>query len=232
MATVAIDFTPPDISGMVALRIYEAATKEGVYAQIERITAIGFYPTYITRYTSTMALSSTDWFKIAWEDAGGDISIMSQPVQGGTTTLVSTLVNRVMLRDPNLAEQVVAQVAEAVVSLVMHTPDPYDVTLTATYAQLEGMTLLILARSNMHMIMQSASSSDSYTAGLIAIKNSSSTKTSAGTDLIEWLIDQANLLLGLNYSAVMLMTDISIGSSVSGWEDDKSRLQVSVYHYT
>lgn len=230
MATIAVDFTPPDIPGIVALRIYESATKEGIYAQIERTTDIGTFPTYISRYTSAMASSSTDWFKIAWEDEAGDISVTSVAMQGGTTTLVSTLVNRVMLRDAALNEVVVAQVAEAVICKVMHTTDPYDVTLTATFDQLEGMTLMILARANMHMIMNSASESDSYTAGLIAIKSASSTKTSS-TDLIEWLIDQANLLLGLDYSAVMLMEDIVIDGSSSAWQWDHSRLLVNVINY-
>lgn len=232
MATIAIDFTPPDISGIVALRIYESATKEGSYAQIERVTDIGEFPTYISRYTTMAASSATDWFKIAWEDAGGAITIESVPVQGGTTTLIATLVNRVMLRDAFLNEAVVAQVAEAVVASVMQTEDPYDTSLTATYDQLEGMTLLILARSNMHMIMTTASESDSYTAGLISIKSSSNTKSQTSTDLIRWLIDEANRLLGLNYSAIMLMDDISIGGAVSAWENDSSRLLVNVYNYT
>lgn len=227
MATIAIDFTPPDIPGVAALRIYEAPTKEGSYVQIERTTAVGVFPTYISRYTSVLATSSTDWFRIAWEDEAGDVSLMSAPVQGGTSSLVAILVNRVMLRDPTLSEQVVAQVAEAVVSKVMQTTDPYDVTLTATYEQLEGMTLMILARGNMHMIM-SSQSSDSYTAGLISIKQSSSKSTS--TDLIQWLIDEANKLLGLNYSAVFLMEDIPIaGGATSAWDVDQSRLQVTVY---
>ena len=228
MSTVAIDFTPPDISGIVALRIYESGTKTGTFAQIERTTDIGEYPTYISRYTTNLATNATDWFKIAWEDTKGAISIESVPMQGGTTTLVATLVNRVMLRDSTLNEVVVTQITEAMICKILQTEDPYDVTLTATYDQLEGMTLMILARSNMHMIMESASASDSYTAGLISIKSSSSSKTSS-TDLIQWLIDQANLLLGLNYSVVLLMEDISIGGAISAWEHDQSRLAITTY---
>lgn len=229
MATVVIDFTPPEIPGIEALRIYECATKEGSYAQIERTTDIGTYPAYITRYTTVLASSATDWFKIAWENTEGAITVESQPVQGGTTTLVNELVNRVMLRDPALNEVVVTQVAEAVIQIVMGAEDPYDPTLTATPAQLEGMTLMILARSNMHMIMLTNSSSEGYTAGLISIKSSSSSKSQTSTDLIEWLLNEANNLLGLNYSVIMLMEDISINGAVSGWELDQSRLVVQVY---
>lgn len=228
MATIAIDFTPPDIPGIVALRIYEGPTSTGPFVQIERTTAVGAWPIYITRYTSTLAASSTNWFQIAWEDAQGDIGEVSYAFQGGTSTLIGTLVNRVMLRDESLNEVIVTQVAEAIIYQIMQA-DPYDPTLTATYAQLEGMTLLILARSRLHSIF-SESSSDSYTAGLISIKESSS--SNIGRDWIDWLIAEANALLGINMSAILLMEDIAIGNSESAWEFDHSRLRVTVYEET
>lgn len=85
MADVTLRFIPPDEPDMAALRVYEGVSSGGSFSQIERTTAIGGYPQYITKYTTTMASDNSHWFTIAWEDESGTVGAQSTPVQGGTS---------------------------------------------------------------------------------------------------------------------------------------------------
>lgn len=227
MASVILDFTP--LPGYTKLHIYEASTKEDAPGlSIETVDVDPASPP--TRYTTNQATSSTNWFSIQWEDDKGGLSPMSEPVQGGTSTVVGDVVNRVLLRDVTLDEQIVTQISEWVVGRVFKVDDPYSVTIVPSLRQMEGMTLLALARAHVHSMMQSASSSDSYTAGLVSQKSDSGKQTSNLRDLIKMLTDEANILLGINNSFVMVMEDFDptgLGTSSSiNW--DHSRQAVTI----
>jgi hypothetical protein len=223
MASVRLDFIPPDAQGITKLHIYESATREGVFSEIEEVTPVGAYPTYITYHTTTFALDVNDWFAIEWEDADGALTGLSQPIQGGTTTLVQQIVSRVMLRDPLADENITAQEAEAVIEDVMNTTDAYSVdptTVTAKYKS--GITFLTLARVYLSSIITSMSSgsSQSYTAGLVSQQagNQSQSQTSSGLQNIQQLIEWANRDLGLSYSVILLMKEFDFGTT---WEIDE-----------
>lgn len=227
MASVILDFIPQP--GYTKLHIFEAPTEGAAPGGlIETVVIDPASPP--TRYTTNLAGSSTDWFSIQWEDDKGGLSPLSDPVQGGTFTVVNDLINRVLLRDSSLDEQIVAQTAEWVVSRVLGVNDPYAVDpSTVTIDQMEGMTLLTLARSHIHTMVASASSSASYTAGLVSQKSEAGGSKNT-RDLIEWLLGQANDLLGLRFNVVMLMPEIDptgMGSTTS-IEWDHSRLLLGV----
>lgn len=228
MASVRLEFGPPESEGVTKLYIYEAPSASGPWNQIEVVTEVGTYPDYIGEYTTDEASSTSGWFRIAWEDNKGGISGYSLPIQGGTTTLVWRISSRVLLRDSSLHENVVIQTAEWVISKVMKTEDPYDVGLAPTLDQMEGMTLLTLARSILHSLA-TESSDESYTAGLVSQKSGSS---AAGNrkDLVDYLIAQANELMGLNLTSVMLLADIDptgLGSE-SSISYDQSRQAITI----
>lgn len=227
MAKVRLDFTPPSDPDIAKLHIFESTLETGPYAEIEVVTLIGAYPNYITRYTTSNAVSATHWFSIAWETAAGIIGDQSAGLQGGTRTLVHEIMTRVLQRDASLNEAIVVQSAEFVIATFMHVADPYDLMAgSASYKKLEGLTLLTLARS-MIQTVASGGSSDSYTAGLVSQKAST---TIAGIDLIEWLTKEANKLLGISNSLVMLLEDIDpIGiGTISSINLDESRLAVTI----
>lgn len=218
---VRLDFVPPSQPDLVSLHVEEGPSSTGPFVSVEVVTDIGTYPDYIS-YVTVNATNPNDWFRIFWRNNEGADTPYSNPIQGGTTTLVQQVVDRVMLRAPNSNEIIVTQTAEWAVSYVMGTDNPYDVTLTATYAQLEGMTLLTLAGVSVTTLTTS-SQSDSYSAGLVSQKQS--TGTSANMDLIDYLLKQANKLLGISLTYVMLLEEIDptgIGAT-SGVEWDESR---------
>ena len=126
-------------------------------------------------------------------------------MQGGTTSLVKTLVDRTLLRNPMLDERVVAQTAEFIIQVVMDTDNPYDPDLKPTPAQLEGMTLFCLGYSMMSSTASSGSAGESYTAGLISQKSETSSKASTGGQPWDVFLDQAGILLGFSKSFVMQM---------------------------
>lgn len=223
MVKVRLTFAPPMEDDIVKLHIFEAPTASGTWAEIDNTTNIGVAPSYISHFTTQLATSVDDWFSIAWEDAGGAVGALSFPVRG--ETLLSLIVARVLERDPAANVAIVVQEAEVVISLVMGTNDvrllvPSD----ATIRQIAGMTYLTLARVLMSDIVIS-STSESYVAGLISEKSSSSTKV---RDNIQQLLDFANLDLGLGTSVILQMAEAQIGNSVSGWELDQSRLVLEV----
>jgi hypothetical protein len=210
MASVYLDFVPPDRPGIVSLKIWEAAVKTGPYTVIETVAA-GTYPNYITRHSTDDAASANNWFKISWVDDAGVESPISEAIQGGTTTLVGEIVARVMLRDPSIDENVAYQESLAAIEEYFKA-DPTTVALAdASYAVRSGLTLLTMARSYIFSSV-TESTSDDYTAGLVQQKGGTS-KTKIDLDsLIAW----ANRFLGTNFSTIMLMEEIEIAGGLAG----------------
>lgn len=210
--SIPLDFTPPEEPNIVALRIYEATTKEGIYDQIERVTAVGSYPNYITRYTTQLASALGNWFSIQWEDAQGAVSPLSSPIQGGTETLVNKITSRVMLRDASVNENLATQEAEAAIEDYFNV-DPYTIDANVvSYRELSGITLLALARVYLMGIYSQSESTSSYTAGLVQ-QGASSKKGAQTVADVKSLIDEANSLLGRSFSFVSLMEELEIGGS-------------------
>lgn len=227
MAIVALDFAPPAYPGFVKLNIYELDSPVGTPTLIETVNDIGTYPSYITRYTTNFAVDALDWFAVDFEDDKGAKTLRSIPMQGGTTSAVAIIVSRVILRDPTIDENVAIQESEGVIRAITGQ-DPYVVdTSLLTADQLSGMTFLTMARSYIGSIITSGSESD-YVAGLVSQKSSSTVDKKQ--KLIEWLIDQANVLLGTNFSVVMLLEDFDptgLGTATS-IEVDQSRLILEI----
>jgi hypothetical protein len=228
MASVALDFLPPTNPDIVSLSIFEGTSKDGEFTLIETVTEIGEYPGYLTRYTTDQAISTADWFRIQWVDNKGAATDFSGAVQGGTFLLVSKLIDRVMLRDATLDENLVAQVCEWVVSRFFVTETPYDAAIVATYAQLEGLTLLSLARAQLHSLAQTQTD-ESYTAGLVSQKSGVGSLASKKV-LISTLVSEANALLGINCSIVLLLEDIDPTgtNNASSINVDISRLLIDI----
>lgn len=223
---VALEFVPPTDEDITKLHILEAPAATGPFVQIELVTPVGTYPTYINNYTTDKATSVTDWFAIQWEDSKGALSAVSAAVQGGTSTLAGEIVNRVMLRDPTLDENVVMQEALASIEMYYKT-DPANVPLSqATNAELSGLTLMTMARTYIFTSASTSQSGDQYVAGLVSQKSGSST-TSQNTKLQDW-IDWANKFLGTNYSVIMVMEEVEIaGGTANGVvTQDQTRLIV------
>jgi hypothetical protein len=218
MASVRLDFVPPDSPDITKLHIFEAPTKDGIFSQIEEVTSIGSYPNYISYYTTTVAANVSDWFAIQWEDSFGALSDISEPIQGGTTTLVNDIIRRVMLRDPLANEIIAQQEAEAVIENVFGVTDAYSVDQTiVTAKQKSGITFLTLARTYLSSIITSISSGtvQSYTAGLVSQSAGAGSQSSVtqGLGNIQQLIDWANADLGLNVSVIMLLKEIDVAGS-------------------
>jgi len=226
MADVRLDFVPPNIPDLKYLHIYESPTKTGTFAPIEQVSAIGTYPNYISYYTTELAGAADHWFAIEWEDSKGAKFGLSQPIQGGVETALGRITNNVMIRDASANETVVAQEAEAVIEMVMGTTDPLSVTIDqVTARQISGMTLLTLARVLLYNQL-SSSTVDQFTAGLVSIKQASNDK---GIANIKSIIDEANKILGLNVSVILLIEDIEIGGgTVAPISVDQSRLLIDI----
>lgn len=221
---VHLNFLPPTVPDLTKLRIFESPTINGIYNEIEVVTAIGSYPEYITRYTTASALAADDWFRIQWEDSKGAKTDMSEPWKGGTESLVSQITEMVLLRDPGINENVAAQEAAAVIEKTFKVTDPMSLYANhGTHTQRIGLVYMVMARSYITDVIRSAQSG-SYTAGLVSQKSETNPKVT--TDLIKWLLQEANILLGTGYTLVMLLEDIDptgIGAR-SGIEWDQSRL--------
>lgn len=229
MASVALDFIPPDDTDIVALRIYEGGTSVGPFVQIERVTAVGVSPTYITHYTTALATSNTDWFAIAWENAGGVVSEMSQSVGGGTETLVDKIVKRVRERSPALDIRVVAQETEAAIQRYLgDTVNPYDPTLVVSYRALNGLVYLVLAHA---MIVESmlASQSASATIGLVSFKRDSTLRNTADLDK---LIKLANAELGINSSVVLELEEVQSRLMRATWAEQYASIPWVIVGHT
>lgn len=215
MASVPLNFLPPQADNIVALHIYEAGAKDGPYVEIERTTAVGTYPNYISDYTTTFATSTGDWFAIAWEDDAGNVGEMSAGVLGGSSSLTQKIVDRVALRDASLDERVVAQEADAVISDYFGVLDPYTIDpATVSPAVISGLTMLTMARAMIAKTLTSSSTANKWAAGIVSMDNSTTSGSSNPTATIEKLIDLANKQLGRNYSVILLMEEIEVAGGV------------------
>ena len=203
MASVPLKFNPPEEEGLVALLIEEGPSDVGPFVQIEEVLNVGTYPDYIAEYTTDDAVSAVNWFRIRWRDDKGAHTPYTSPMQGGTTTLVAKVKDRVKQRDPSLVDAVVYQEVEAIVAEYFGVEDPYDPTLTASYKVLNGLTYLALARSYIFRLIQ-AGDLESAQLGLVKFTNSKG----QGTVDIDALIDLANVNLGINTSRILQMEDI------------------------
>jgi hypothetical protein len=205
MPSVHLDFVPPQIPDIVKLRIYESVAQTGPFNLIEEITNVGTYPTYLTRYTTDLANSVDNWFAIEWEDSKGYRTPISNSVKGNTVTALGELVQRVMLRDPNLNEEIVRQEAEAALAEYYGVTDVSTIDPSTVPPQIwTGLALYALVRSYLFADLTGASSGESYTAGLVSQKSDSST---AKRDLTAWL-KEANKILGRDYSILMVMEEL------------------------
>src|SRR5215831_20111161 len=128
--SVSLEFIPPDEPDLKALHVYESPTSTGTFNSIDSTASIGAYPNWITRYTTALATAITDWFAIAWENTAGVVGELSAPLQGGSTTLVSELVNRVLLRDPTLNHIIVGQEAETAIAEYYNVSNPYSIDMS------------------------------------------------------------------------------------------------------
>lgn len=208
MASVTLEFLAPLDNDIVALHIYEAATSAGPFNEIERTTVVGTYPNYIQTYTSAVAVSATDWFAIAWENAGGVISPLSQPVQGGKSSLVGIITDRVMLRDAALNKNVVEQESEFAIGDYFRQ-DPFTVDPdTLSWRVMRGLITLVLVRSYLNQLI-STSQSNKWTAGLVSMDTSTGTQTATDKTL-ERLLQMANSDLNRNYSVMLLLNEVSV----------------------
>ena len=230
MPSVHLEFIAPDNPDLTTLKIYEAPVAEGPFSLIETVTAIGTAPNYITEYTTMLAGSVSDWFAIEWLDSKGASSDLSQPVQGDTQTALGVVVDRVMLRDPTLDREIVAQEAEA--ALYQMGIDPYGPADQMTPVQIRGFTNMTLAMC--YLVSGAGSSTASeYVAGIVSQKISD-TALQGRQDAIKGLLAAANADLGLAYSVVALLalSDNALcnGSSphLLGAELDQSRLLLEV----
>jgi len=226
MASVELQFLPPDTEDITTLHVEESSAQGGPFVEIQTFPA-GTYPDYITSAVVNNATSAQDWFRIRWQDAAGGYTPYSDPVQGGTTTVVSQVVDRVILRDPAIDTLVAYQEAEAVVAWYFGVADPYDVDPSqATPQILSGLTMMTLARCYVINLISSGTTVK-WQAGLVSMDHSSSTKQA--WDAIERMIDFANRELGRNYSAVLMLEEITVGGQykqLKSW--DVSRLLVEI----
>lgn len=207
MPSVPLSFVPPDDENLTKLYIYESSVKTDVGTIIETVTAIGAYPNYIHEYTTDLAVSGLDWFRIQWEDDKGAKTDISSPVQGGTKTVVGKLVDRVLERDPTMSRQVVKQEAEGAIQWFYgDAVDPYDVTLNPSYRVLNGLTYYILGRSALAMSVIGGSETQSATIGLVSMRSGTSTQTKAN---FAEIMEIAFELLGKSTSLVLQMTQIT-----------------------
>ena len=231
MASLILDFVPPEIPGYDELQVWESTAKEDAPGtQIQTFPISGTYP---TRMTVTTATSVTNWFSIRWAGPGPVFSEFSMPIQGGTSTLVGMIVNRVMLRQPNANENVVLQISEAVISEYFKRQDIYSIDPdTVSYGIIEGLTLYVMAQSLISQISSSSSSTtgSGWTAGLVSMKDSTGTETSlkVSWETVDRLLKQAEKWLGTSYSRIAQM-NIEIAGGISQIVSaDISRLLIEV----
>lgn len=207
MAAVHLEFLPPASDDIVTLHVEEAPAIDGVYNEVQSFSA-GTYPNYITEADVTAATNPLDWFRIRWEDANGGFTDYSSPIQGGTTTLVAQIMDRVILRDPNVNKLVAGQEAEASVSEYFGVDDPYSVDpAEGTPKVLSGLTLLTLARAYTLRLITGGTVSK-WAAGLVSMDQGSTATQS--WDAIDRMIALANKELGRNWSRVLLMEELSV----------------------
>lgn len=206
MASVPLKFIPPDEPGWTTLHILESPTQLGTYTEIESVPS--GTPNYIDSYTTDQATAVDNWFAIFWTDAKGAKTETSAGVQGGTETLVGVLVQRMLLRDPTINENIAAQEAEAAISSYFVVDDPSTIDASTVNPKiLQGLTLLAMAWG--YTVTQATSGTvQKFTAGLVSLDTgSTATKTTAN---IDQLLKLANNLLGRNFSMIMRLKEITV----------------------
>lgn len=212
MATITLKFLPPTDPNIKTLHVSEATAMSGPFSEIDSTDAVGSYPTYIDQFTTSLAASETNWFSISWENTAGDVSDLSAPIQGGTSSLISEIVDRVLLSDASMDENIVYQEAEVVISQTMGTQSPQALQSSdATIKQISGMTYLTLARTLVRDVSGS-SNVESYTAGIVALKTG--TATTSNKDQIDALLKMAARDLGVTVNGiVMQLKEIPVGGN-------------------
>lgn len=199
MASIRLDFIPPADENIVALRVFEGTVALGPFLLIERTVEVGTFPDYISSLLTDNASDPNDWFCIAWEDDAGLVGEKSPPVKGGTQTLVSQVVERVMQRDRDLTKPVVIQETEAALEMYLGS-DPYLAAPDLLgYRKLNGMVYLVLARSILWRMAQVSPVSD-VQIGLVRMSSRGGTANKVD---VQELFDLANSELGLNTSMVL-----------------------------
>jgi hypothetical protein len=229
-ASVFLNFTPPDREDLTKLHIFESPNATGPWTNIETVTAVGTYPNYISSYTTNLAASALSWFSIQWEDSKGAKTDQSNSIRGGTETLVGEIVDRVLVRDGTLDEQVVLAETEAIIERYFGT-DPYTIDpSTVGYATKNSLAKIVQAKSMYSTLITSATTGDSWTAGLVSMKSSSG--SSSGTNalaVIDALMKEAARELGLGVSIVAQMANLQIAGGFSQIVSaDISRLMIEV----
>lgn len=225
MASLILDFLPPTDPGITKLHIFESPTQGGTFMEVESTTEVGTYPNYITRYTVQDATSITDWFAIQWEYEDSVLSEVSSAIQGGTTTLVQTVIDRVLLRDPSLNENVVAQEAETTISIYFGVEDPYSVDSAVAPRVLSGLTYMTMARCYTAR-MVTATQAVNWTAGSVQMEVATGTQA---WDNIEKLVKVANHELERNYSVFLLIKEAEVaGGMLQIVAEDISRSIIEV----
>jgi len=204
---VRLDFVPPADPDLVELRIYEADEKAGTYSLIENVTAIGEYPSYISTYTTAQATAKDQWFAIDWYDSKGGNYGMSEGIQGGFQTLLGEIVQRVMIRDPSINENIVYDEAEAVLEgfLPVNTDIQNVPVEEATARQKSGLTLLTQARCYLFDLSEGKTK---YTVGLV----SQETGDSRSLQSVKEMLRMAESMMGLSYSTILQMATLEIGN--------------------
>lgn len=226
MATVTLDFLPPTDPDVTLLHVGESATGDGPFTELATHPA-GVYPDYITKVTITDATSASHWFRIAWENSSGGITPWSDPLPGDTTTYLSRLVDRVMLRMPDANENIVAQEAEAVIEQTLNVDPFLSADASVKSNTWSGMTLLVMARVQLSTYASASSSAQSFTAGLVSMK--SNTATALDLKAIHNLMLEAARLLGFSTARVVQMIVPEIAGGLSEIVmADISRLQIDV----
>lgn len=206
--SIHLDFVQPTEHDLVKLHIYESDDGGNSFVKIETVTAIGSYPDYITEYTTALATSASGLFYIEWEDSKGAKSGKSGQMQAGQATLVGEITDRVMLRDSGLREAIVVQEAETVIHQVFGS-DPYDPQLDAdvTYEQKRGITNMTLAYCYLTQ-MASTTGSTKWMAGIVSMQTSDVALKNR-VNAVDKLIRQAGIDLGMSYSVILQMAEIS-----------------------
>jgi hypothetical protein len=223
MASVFLDFIPPQEPDIATLRIYEGSSKDGPFITIEEVEDIGTYPNYITQYTTTLAINEDDWFVISWINTEGAELEASQPMQGGVTTLGAIIKNRIQSRDSSIPERVAFEEAKTVIEEYFGTidVDPDSVSQRV----LSGLTFLAMARSYIGL-SQAAGSVTKFTAGLVSMQGGDSSASKVNFD---WLFKEASKLLGISGSRVAQIVALPIAGGMSRVvRDDISRLLVEI----
>jgi len=231
---VRLDFVPPSTENITKLHVEEATALDQSFAEIDMTTEVGTFPNYISYYVTQAASATDNWFRIRWETSDGIFTPFSEPLQGGTKTLVQEIVDRVLLRNPTLNEIIVTQEAQAVVSETFSTEDPNSILVgEATPVQIRGMTNMTLARSLIATTLASGGTVAKFTAGLVSLQSGSTSQDP--TKSIEALLKSAGEDLGQSsVGYVMLLADLTdryCGISQNLHGVDLTRTTLTIYDY-